>query len=352
MPYTRPTIVSGVTRATKAFFDNLLDGIDERLTKADADAAYVRMAGTTPGAVPVMKPTGDTRAAVWEFTHNADAGYLYHLLAGSSMGHNAAMLGLGIDNDGIGLMIPNKLKGRGIVGDQRATITDASAYWLHATQRSALAPLVRLEMQASDAAPLLQLLSFNSPAPGAEQRLLYVGDGNGEAGAIMAANGSIAWRRQVQLFDRSDPDPTFLTVQNNVGVATGMRSYTRVGKAGVEWWNNTGASGSWWPFRILGNGSNLRIQGGGQATAVGTATYTDVITVRNAQIGFFGATASAQKARVGALTDSSGGTSGGATVPAVTDTATAANAIATLTAKVNALEAILSAAAGGFGFTA
>ncbi|UQT02043.1 hypothetical protein SEA_CHADMASTERC_26 [Gordonia phage ChadMasterC] len=29
MPYTRPTIVSGVTRATKAFFDNLLDGIDE-----------------------------------------------------------------------------------------------------------------------------------------------------------------------------------------------------------------------------------------------------------------------------------------------------------------------------------
>ncbi|QGJ95806.1 hydrolase [Gordonia phage EMoore] len=29
MPYTRPTIVSGVTRATKAFFDNLLDGIDQ-----------------------------------------------------------------------------------------------------------------------------------------------------------------------------------------------------------------------------------------------------------------------------------------------------------------------------------
>ncbi|UVT31825.1 LipC-like lipase [Gordonia phage Kewpiedoll] len=29
MPYTRPNIVSGVTRATKAFFDNLLDGIDE-----------------------------------------------------------------------------------------------------------------------------------------------------------------------------------------------------------------------------------------------------------------------------------------------------------------------------------
>ncbi|AYR02832.1 hypothetical protein J1765_gp24 [Gordonia phage Gaea] len=29
MAYNRPNIVSGVTRATKAFFDNLLDGIDE-----------------------------------------------------------------------------------------------------------------------------------------------------------------------------------------------------------------------------------------------------------------------------------------------------------------------------------
>ncbi|QNJ55428.1 hypothetical protein KNV22_gp26 [Gordonia phage Love] len=40
MPYTRPNIVSGVTRATKAFFDNLLDGIDERVTKVAADATY------------------------------------------------------------------------------------------------------------------------------------------------------------------------------------------------------------------------------------------------------------------------------------------------------------------------
>lgn len=38
-----------------------------------------------------------------------------------------------------------------------------------------------------------------------------------------------------------------------------------------------------------------------------------------------------------ALTDNSTGTSGGNTVAAVTDVATAANAIATLTAKVNAI---------------
>lgn len=41
------------------------------------------------------------------------------------------------------------------------------------------------------------------------------------------------------------------------------------------------------------------------------------------------------------LTDNSGGTSGGNTIAAVTDNATAANAVATLAAKVNALQTAL-----------
>ncbi|QDH93511.1 minor tail protein [Gordonia phage Verity] len=52
MAYTRPTIVSGVTRATKAFFDNLLDGIDEKLAKADADTEYARAGVATLGVAP------------------------------------------------------------------------------------------------------------------------------------------------------------------------------------------------------------------------------------------------------------------------------------------------------------
>lgn len=44
------------------------------------------------------------------------------------------------------------------------------------------------------------------------------------------------------------------------------------------------------------------------------------------------------------LTDSSGGTSGGNTIAAVTDVATAANAIATLAAKVNELMGVLRTA--------
>jgi outer membrane murein-binding lipoprotein Lpp len=49
-------------------------------------------------------------------------------------------------------------------------------------------------------------------------------------------------------------------------------------------------------------------------------------------------------AAVAALTNSSGGTSGGNTIAAVTDVPTAANAVATLAVKVNALIASLKAA--------
>jgi hypothetical protein len=51
-----------------------------------------------------------------------------------------------------------------------------------------------------------------------------------------------------------------------------------------------------------------------------------------------------QAATVAALTDSSGGTGGGNTIAVVTDNASAANAIATLAAKLNATLAALKAA--------
>ncbi|QNJ57997.1 esterase [Gordonia phage JKSyngboy] len=48
MAYNRPNIVSGVTRATKAFFDNLLDGIDEKSPEVAAIQATPELGFTTP----------------------------------------------------------------------------------------------------------------------------------------------------------------------------------------------------------------------------------------------------------------------------------------------------------------
>ncbi|QNL30477.1 glycoside hydrolase [Gordonia phage SpeedDemon] len=43
MAYSRPEIISGTTRADKPFFENILDGVDERVSRADADASYARI---------------------------------------------------------------------------------------------------------------------------------------------------------------------------------------------------------------------------------------------------------------------------------------------------------------------
>lgn len=78
------------------------------------------------------------------------------------------------------------------------------------------------------------------------------------------------------------------------------------------------------------------------------------------RIGLYGGVAVAQPVRINALTDNSGGTSGGNTIASIGDGTTSAdanrddtrNAIATLAAKINAIEAVLSTAAGGIGITA
>lgn len=68
MAYQRPSIVAGVTRATKAFFENIFDGLDERPTQAVADATYVRSVNGVPvgpdGNVTVAASGGLNRTVI------------------------------------------------------------------------------------------------------------------------------------------------------------------------------------------------------------------------------------------------------------------------------------------------
>lgn len=85
----------------------------------------------------------------------------------------------------------------------------------------------------------------------------------------------------------------------------------------------------------LAAGANLVFATSGSGTQIGTGATQ--------KMGFWGATPAAQPsgATQAALADDSGGTSGGNTIAVVTDNASAANAIATLAAKVNAIRAAL-----------
>lgn len=100
------------------------------------------------------------------------------------------------------------------------------------------------------------------------------------------------------------------------------------------------------------SGAAMSLQWLGTERILGDVNGLSLAKGAAGKLGFYTATPVVQPARVGQLTDSSGGTSGGATIAVVTDNASAANAIATLAAKINALEAKLSAAGGGIGVTA
>lgn len=108
----------------------------------------------------------------------------------------------------------------------------------------------------------------------------------------------------------------------------------------IQSWYDGAAQGSVYTFRYNGTKLEFLNLTGSQThfTFDGSGDGAGAMRIVSAKVGFFNHTPISQPARVGQLTDSSTGTSGGATVAAVTDVASAANAIATLAAKVNALE--------------
>ena len=63
MAYQRPSIVAGVTRATKAFFENIFDGIDEAVT-ADGTVELGYAATSDQQVVGTSEPTALAGCAI------------------------------------------------------------------------------------------------------------------------------------------------------------------------------------------------------------------------------------------------------------------------------------------------
>ncbi|POH63968.1 hypothetical protein C3B59_10520 [Cryobacterium zongtaii] len=299
--------------------------------------------GTDPSNAPVAKPSTDTRAGVWEYTHNSGTGYLFHLLAGSSFAFPATLIALGLDNGtGGGLLVANKAKGVGIAIRQQATISDAAAYGLKIEGLSTLAPSLRIEQNVTGGADAAQLVAFGTPT--AAQKLLYVGAPNGEAGSIFSADGRIEWKRPIRVRAESASIDNYFEVTENGAYPVGdPAAYTsRQVKKGLDFYSPNGG-GALWRFGIESGGSYLNIRTG-VAGLIGAAPTYDVVKIQHQKIAFLGTTPQAQKARVGVYTP--------AAAPAAYDQTESAAFRTAVAAKINALEALMSAAASGFGFTA
>lgn len=263
--------------------------------------------GTTPGSVPTIKPAADARAGVWEFTHNDTTGYLFHLLCGAGMNHeNNALIGMGIDNNGVGLLVSNKKTGRGIYVTNNATITGADAYGFHGNQLSTTAPLMRLEQQAVGGADVLQLVAFS----GKTGRLLYVGDASGEAGTIDAATGVMTWKRTIYIRDSSigAGSPSYLRLDTHTGIPETGRKQTYLLNNGMVIFGSIGSATQYAPYGITASGSSAAIACAPFFTPADHTTpgiaeptgWVDVFKWRYsggaAQIGFFGVTQVARPA--------------------------------------------------------
>jgi hypothetical protein len=270
--------------------------------QSNSDVSKALLAGTPTNAIPVVKPSTDTRPGVWEYTHNSDTGYLFHLLAGSSFAGPAALIALGLDNgNGGGLLVANKAKGVGIVIRQQATISDPTAYGLKIDGLSTVAPSVRIEQNVAGAGDALQLLAFNSPTDG--QLLLRVSAGGGDAGYIYSKTGILEWRRDIQIREKDANTRTNIGVGENGAYAWGDvgGKWSQLAKDRVTFFSSSGG-GSLWPYAWVASGSNFNLVTGG-AGAFGAVPANIVIAVKNNQIGFLGATAISKRAATADATD-------------------------------------------------
>jgi len=162
--------------------------------------------------------------------------------------------------------------------------------------------------------------------------------------------------------DNLSADPDVLSEARNPNDATGGWNFRVSVNGNVQ---TAGSSAGLYVFRNYNDaGPNIEIKVT-QATFndypytsptqgfkmyTGTTYGMQIAATTSQKLAFHGATPTIQAARIGQLTDSSGGTPS-STIAAISDTATK-NAIASLVAKLNSVEALMSAAAGGKGFTA
>ncbi|QGJ90995.1 tail spike protein [Gordonia phage Yikes] len=294
-----PWSPDGVVGREAALVQKMLDIYNEipgRLAQSALDARYAErgvakgvLADTTPGSIPVLRTPGDGKAANWEYIHNGEGGYLWHLLSGAqSVG--GWHIGAGLDNGTTGFaIVRNKAQAIGLKIEQTATVTTSTAYGMSVEQKNANSTAVFMEQKlvSGGAAPLMQLISYETdPA-----KLLFQYQGaNGKGAKVVSPTGVLEANADIEVQTSSFRARS----QNSVAAASRnhltMDAIEGVGPT-LTWYNNTGAAGSWWPFRIRGSGSGLNFETAGQSSAVGTfGTATEVMRLRNGQIGFFGAT--------------------------------------------------------------
>jgi hypothetical protein len=250
----------------------------------------------------VAKPSTDENEGLLNYINDSPVGYLDHYTLGPNSTRSTAALGIGMDNgQGRGIILANKKEGQGLALENRASITSNEAYGFVGFQKSALAPLIRLELQTeagSAGADLLQLVS--SVVPDATTRLLRVQDPTGNtAASIFALDGHIDLRRSAVIADRADKaEVSFLTFEDNSAVPAAEKNQMRLHKQGIQLYTYSGSVGKFWPMRIEASGSTFKLQGGNTTEALWGGELKTILSFSYSggipKLSFFGAAPAAR----------------------------------------------------------
>ena len=278
-----------------------LDATYVRLAAANNPlTGYVSTAGTTPGSPPLVKPAGDGRAGVWEYVHNDSYGYLYHLLMGQDSTASAWLMGLGIDSGlGNGIIIRNKAKGIGLLVEQVATISNATAYGLTVQQKSAVAPAVSMSQFAGGSAPLMESFGYINDVTDTAVLARWTAYGK-PAGEIRTTSGKLVWSQNIEVAGSS------VDVRDYNVVPVGDRYRTKVNPRNITF-HSLSTTGSWYGARVAASGSQFTLGVAAPSADPDAATYSTLINLRSVsggQLSFYGVTAVSRQTLAVAATDS------------------------------------------------
>lgn len=347
----------------------------ERITGPWTFTAFPQIHAASADDTPIVARSADDGITVgaWNMQDDSVAGDLIHITLGPNHHNNpnGCAFAVGVAYAGYGFFANNYGDLDGLGGNtfgmgvtNLASVTSAQSAGFQGTQKSAGTPLMNLRSVAADAlttlAPLLQVGVGTALDTDLPMVKFVVGSGAGTTvGQIMGDNGDITWNRTIEAVAPSSGVTPLVRVADEASPSSetylGGKSN---GELGLRVYRRSGSGTTAYAYGWLASSDRFKLLVGQGAADKGSEVFSTMIEVRAiagtgslGQMGFFGAsptnrpsaytqtystTTRTHAARqAAALTDNSSGTSGGTTLAAVSDTASAANAIATLAAMVN-----------------
>lgn len=238
------------------------------------------------------------------------------LTLGTGPNANGAVIAIGVDNAGTGIITRNKYKGIALQVDHLSTVASSGSYGLFVQNQapSTAGPAVRIFQ--SGGATALQFDSSTAPAGSLAMKLNDNGvGGNVLSGQIGADLGMIDWRRTIQTFAPNSSGTPLVRVADEADSPSGLGTETFLtakttggtfsGFAGVYFRRNTtgnNANTAIFAGRIgmdTTNADRLSFEVANGSTTRGSETYRKIIAMRGSTgstggLAFFGVTPVAQ----------------------------------------------------------